>query len=63
MTNQQEISSTRRVKVFRIFALVAAVFALGTVMKTFVCAKFSDSCPCRATSEEAGSGCSSSEDE
>ncbi len=55
MTNQQVVSqvnqSPRRKKVYRLIAVVAAGFALCTVMKTFVCGKTGEGCPCHNQSE------------
>ena len=62
MTNQQvvpqESQSPRRKKVYHLIAVVAAGFALCMVMKTFVCGKFGDSCPCQATSDQTECECS-----
>lgn len=55
MTNQevvtQENQSPRGNKVLRLIGVVAAGFAIGTVMKTFVCGKFATSCPCHNQAE------------
>jgi hypothetical protein len=67
MTNQEVISqedqSPRRKKVVGLIGVVAAGFALCAVMKTIVCWKLGDSCPCQGTSDQSDFECPSLEKE
>lgn len=58
MTDQQVVSqeseSPQRRKVFLLISIVAAGIALCTVMKSIVCDKFGDSCPCQTASDQVG---------